>query len=326
MQTWTEPELVMAPDEADDRQTRAEGGRCSHFYNMSAFRYGSQWLGLVTHFRYMGPPSVSGPEQSGQDGPIDVQLVHSRDGRHWNRSEDRSPVIPNGPYDYDAGCILGVANQPIVTGDEVWMYYSAITTTHGGYIPKKQISIARAAWRLDGWCSLHAGEAGGVIETVPLRPEGDRLTVNAAASGGAVAVAVLDASGNPVAGYGDPDCTPLKRDDVRQPVRWKNRDGLPLERPIRLRFACERDSSLPDRVGELSAARPHQKTGPPFKQALAVGRGGPVRRIRLTGVTSPARLTCLITGRAAVVGRRWQSSGGGDTLLLKDAGARVRGS
>ncbi|HOD49309.1 MAG TPA: hypothetical protein PKY01_08785 [Candidatus Hydrogenedentes bacterium] len=236
MQTWTEPELVMAPDEADDRQTRAEGGRCSHFYNMSAFRYGSQWLGLVTHFRYMGPPSVSGPEQSGQDGPIDVQLVHSRDGRHWNRSEDRSPVIPNGPYDYDAGCILGVANQPIVTGDEVWMYYSAITTTHGGYIPKKQISIARAAWRLDGWCSLHAGEAGGVIETVPLRPEGDRLTVNAAASGGAVAVAVLDASGNPVAGYGDPDCTPLKRDDVRQPVRWKNRDGLPLERPIRLRF------------------------------------------------------------------------------------------
>lgn len=38
-----------------------------------------------------------------------------------------------------------MTNTPIVTEDEVWIYYSAITTTHGGYIRKKQISAARGA-------------------------------------------------------------------------------------------------------------------------------------------------------------------------------------
>ncbi len=233
---WSEPELVMAPDEMDDAHTKAEDGINSQFYNMSAFRYGSQWLGLVTHFRYMGPPPEEGPQQSGQDGPIDVQLVHSRDGRQWDRCEDRAPVIPNGPHAYDAGCILGITNTPIVTKDEVWMYYSAITTTHGGYIPKKQISIARAAWRLDGWCSLHAAEEGGVVETVALQPEGDALIVNAAAENGSVAVAVLDASGEAVPGYGDSDCVHLNGDGVRQAVRWNGHNTLPPERPLRLRF------------------------------------------------------------------------------------------
>jgi len=117
MQQWSEPKLVMAPDEIDDRQTQAEGGRWSQFYNMSAFPYGGQWLGMVTHFRFSGPPKRSGPAQSPDDGPIDVQLVHSRDGRTWQRCEDRSPVIPNGPHAYDVGCILGVANGRAVCHD-----------------------------------------------------------------------------------------------------------------------------------------------------------------------------------------------------------------
>jgi hypothetical protein len=237
MQTWSAPQLVMAPDAVDDAQTRDEGGQFSHFYNMSAFRYGRQWLGLVTHFRHMGPPPEKGPSQSGQDGPIDVQLVHSRDGRNWQRCEDRSPVIPNGPYAYDAGCVLGVTNQPIVTDDEVWMYYSAITTTHGGYLPQKEISIARAAWRLDGWCSLRAGAGGGSVETVPLRPEGDRLLVNANASAGTITIAVLDPDGKPLPGYQETDCIPLQKATVRQAVRWAGHNRLPIDRPIRLRFS-----------------------------------------------------------------------------------------
>lgn len=60
---------------------------------MAAFRYGSQWLGLVTHFQYIGELPEKGPRQSGLDGPIGAQLVHSRDGRQWSRCEDRSPVI-----------------------------------------------------------------------------------------------------------------------------------------------------------------------------------------------------------------------------------------
>ncbi len=236
MQEWSEPKLVLAPDAADDDQVRSEGGRWSQFYNLSVFPYGGQFLGLVTHFRYSGPPPVPGPLQSGDDGPVDVQLVHSRDGRQWHRCDDRSPVIPNGPHDYDAGCVLGVTNSPIYAGDEVWFYYTAITTTHGGYVPEKKITIALARWRRDGFVSLDAGASGGVIETVPLRCPGDRLIVNADATGGELRVGVLDARGKPLWGLDVPDCVPLRSDSVRHVVRWMAEDELPTHQPIRLRF------------------------------------------------------------------------------------------
>ena len=268
MQRWSEPSLVMAPDEIDDRQTRREGGRYSQFYNMSVFPCGAQFLGLVTHFRFTGPPAVKkGPSQSPDDGPIDVQLVHSRDGRHWYRCEDRSPVIPNGPYDYDAGCILGVANSPVAVGDQMWLYYTAITTTHGGYLPEKRITIALAAWRRDGFVSLDAEEEEGVVETVVLKPKsrfpdrlplnptrfpaerkanletaskGTRLLVNADASAGRLAVEVLDAEGRPLAGYTAADCLPLTRDTLSGKVRWKTREELPPETPLRFRFVLRK--------------------------------------------------------------------------------------
>jgi hypothetical protein len=236
MQHWSEPKLVMAPDEIDDAEVRAEGGRFAQFYNMSVFPYGGQFLGLVTHFRFKGMPTEKGPLQSSADGPIDVQLVHSRDGRVWSRCEDRSPVIPNGPHAYDAGCILGVANGPLSVGQELWLYYTAITTTHGGYVPNKRITIALAKWRLDGLVSLGAGQAGGVVETVPLRCAGDRLVVNADAGAGALTVAVLDEHGRELPGYAADDCLALRADSVRSSIRWKDHDRLNTAGPLRLRF------------------------------------------------------------------------------------------
>ena len=240
MQNWSEPELVMAPDELDDVQAREEGGRNTQFYNMSVFPYGGQFLGFVTHFRYSGPPKRKGPLQSGDDGPIDVQLVHSRDGREWERCEDRSPVIPLGPHDYDAGCILGVSNGVVTVGDEMWAYYTAITTTHGGFVPEKEITIARAAWRLDGFVSLDADGEDGVVETVALKPSGSRLTINVDAAEGECRVAVLDAKGQPLPGFGLEDCVPIVGDSVRHAVRWSAGDTLPTDEPIRLQFHLKR--------------------------------------------------------------------------------------
>ena len=224
---WSDPELVMAPDEVDDAQTEAEGGLFSQFYHMSVIRYGGMWLGFVTHFRHTGLPVEKGPEQSKDDGPINVQLVHSRDGRSWSRCEDRSPVIANGPHDYDAGCILGVGNGPIEADDEVRLYYTGITTTHGGYMPNKKITVARAAWRLDGWVSLDATETPGTVETMPIRADSQHLIVNADAGRGELRAEVLDPSGVPVPGYHLSDCRPVAEDAVRQPVHWETRSALP---------------------------------------------------------------------------------------------------
>ena len=236
MRAWSDYALIMAPDEEDDAQTRAEGGLFSQFYHMAAIPHADMWLGFVTHFRYTGEPVDKGPEQSPADGHIDVQLVHSRDGRSWSRCEDRTPVIPNGPHDYDAGCILGVGNGLIATGDEVHLYYTGITTTHGGYQPKKKITVARAAWRLDGWVSLDAGETAGAVETRPMAVDGQRLIVNAAAAGGELKAEVLDRFRAPIRGYGLADCRVVAEDGVRQSVSWETHSELPDVGPVSIRF------------------------------------------------------------------------------------------
>ncbi len=240
MLNWSEPEFVMVPDETDNIEARKlEGGTHSEFYNMSAFPYAGQWLGVVTHFRRTGSPKImKGPDwaQSKSEGPIDVQLVHSRDGRNWSRCSDRSPVIALGPHAYDAGSILGVCNTPVIHGDEMWMYYTAMTTTHGGYVPEKVMSIARASWRIDGMVSLQAKDAEGKVETVFLKPEGGELTVNADSRKGMLLVAVTDEEGRAVQGYEKENCLPVQADSVRQPIRWRDRAKLPAGKPIRLEF------------------------------------------------------------------------------------------
>lgn len=241
LQHWSEPELVMNPDETDHAETRKlKGGMHTEFYNMSAFRYAGQWLGLVTVFRRTGPHRVKGPGQSGDDGPIDVQLVLSRDGRTWQRCSDRSPVIALGPRRYDAGSILGICNSPVIVSDEMWMYYTAITTTHGGALPDKQMAIARASWRLDGMVSLHAADSEGVIETVQVQPEGDCLFVNADVRSGKILVEVLDAGGRTVPGYEKAACLPLTGGAVHQAVKWRTELSLPRGKPLRLRFHLTR--------------------------------------------------------------------------------------
>ena len=151
-------------------------------------------------------------------------------------------MIPNGPHDYDAGCILGVANAPVEAGDETWVYYTAITTTHGGYVPRKQITIARAAWRRHGWVSLDADASGGTVETTPVLAGGQRLSVNAEATTGELRVGLLDATGKPIPDYGTDDCRPVQSDGVSQFVRWGDRDMIPTSQPIRLSFQLQNAS------------------------------------------------------------------------------------
>jgi hypothetical protein len=111
-----------------------------------------------------------------------------------------------------------------------------MTTTHGGALPDKQMAIARAAWRLDGMVSLHAADSEGVIETVPIQPEGDRLFVNADVRTGQLLVEVLDAEGSTVPGFEKSACLPLTGGAVRQAVKWRTESSLPHGKPLRLRF------------------------------------------------------------------------------------------
>ena len=238
-QTWSEPEQVLAPDAEDDAWVSGPSER-TEIYDMSVFSYASGFVGLPAVLRVMKerPRGEVRPGQSPLDGPIDTQLATSEDGRIWHRSWPRLSVIPRGPPGaFDGGALLGVASCPVDSGDETWVYYTAINTGHGATLPPKRITIGQAAWRRDGFVSLDAGPAGGSVTTRPLRFPSAEVFINADASRGALRVAVQEVDGRPIAGLGLDDSIPLSRDATRAPARWRGAAGVPTDRPVRLMLA-----------------------------------------------------------------------------------------
>ena len=235
-QEWTEPEMVFAPDEEDDAWAKKPHER-TEVYNMSVFPHAAGFVGLPTIFRVTAarrPKSELTPGQSPDDGPIDVQLATSADGRTWRRTQPRVNVIPRGaPGTFDGGSILGVSSTAVHVGDETWVYYTAMTTTHGGPMPPKRLTIGRAAWRRHGFVSLDAAGRGRV-ETKPLRLGASSLVINADASRGELRVALLEADGRPIGGFGLDDGEPLRADATRWTARWRSGASVPTDRPVRV--------------------------------------------------------------------------------------------
>lgn len=234
--TWSEPVLVFMPDAEDDEWT-TNPDEHTEVNNMSVFPHAAGFIGLPTMFHVLGKnrsPSVLSPGQSATDGIVDVQLVTSADGSTWRRTHPRVNVIGRGqPGGFDAGTILGVSSTCVDAGDETWVYYTALTTSHGAPVPPKHISIGRAEWRLHGFASLDAGERGRV-ETKPLRLGSGILLVNANATGGEVRVALLEANGLPIAGYALEDSEVLKTDETHWTVRWRDNVVAPVDRPVKI--------------------------------------------------------------------------------------------
>ncbi len=235
-ENWTKPVVTIEPDDVDD-QWLLGPDQATEFYGWTGFRYGSQYLGFLTVFKITGLIRDHPPSQSAWDGPIDVQLIHSRDGMNWHRSVERVAVVENGPFDYDGGTILDIANNPIEVGDELWLYYTAINTTHGGMRPPKRVTIALATWKRDRLISLRAGWAQGVVQTKPMIAKPGKLYVNADASNGDLVVEVLDAQGNVLPGYSKDDCKVIQSDGLDHIVRWGDREVLDIDEPFSLRFS-----------------------------------------------------------------------------------------
>jgi len=254
---WSEPELVLSPDEIDDAWVTREGER-TEFYNMSVFPHAAGYIGLPTVFRveYELPRAQVGKGQSPWAGPIDVEIASSVDGREWRRAWPRMNLIPQGaPGTFNGGAILGLATAPVNFGDKSWFYYTVLTTNHGGPMPPKSISIARAEWRRDGYVSLDAGPEGGRLETVPLRFGVGQLIVNADASRGAVRAAIIEADGTPIAGLALADCEPMQADAVDAAMRWKSGATPPTDRPVKVVLEL-RSTRLFSLASQFSATGP----------------------------------------------------------------------
>jgi len=264
--TWETPRLILVPDAEDDRlaaKTVAKyhdrimsehddpATREAHFYGLAGFDY----EGMIVGFLWVLNVNAHVPSL-GDDGPMDVQLVVSRDGKTWTRVADRQAILPLGVRGaFDSGMIT-TCSAPLFVGDEIRLYYGGIAYTHANqdwYLPEPVAArmklfregrgdppgaIGMATWRLDGFCSMRAGAHEGVLVTTPVTVEGDVLVLNADARRGSVAVEMLDEAGAVVPGFAAADCDVFTDDSVRHRVTWQGKGDLAAlaGQTCRLRF------------------------------------------------------------------------------------------
>lgn len=211
----------------DDRD-----GPADQLYSLNILRYESVYVGLLKIYHT-------------DTDLCDVQLAFSRNAKHWLRT-NRTPFIPSGStkglWDYGN---IDDTGWPVRMGDELWFYYAGRSTLHNQKPNDGRIGVG--ILRLDGFVSLDASAAGGVVTTQPVRLTGDTLYINADAGKGEILVEIVEAAHRdsttdevdaPIASFFKTDCIPVTTDGVRQAVQWNGTPSLRTlgERPVRLRF------------------------------------------------------------------------------------------
>jgi len=233
----SEPTLALRPD--------LEDGPYVEFYQMSAFRYESLYLGFIERYHTGEPPFA------------DVELTVSRDTKSWHRVRPRTAFFappPNGrehgAFDY---AVCTPANSPPFLHDgAIWIYYYGGPSFHGDRFMTHARQVGLAKLRPDGFVSVRAGRREGILETKPFRWPGGKLQVNSrvlggnlwgydslAGADGYVLTEILDTGGNVIPGHSREDSTPQYRDATDWEPTWRDEpqdlDAL-IGKQIALRF------------------------------------------------------------------------------------------
>jgi len=212
-----------------------DGDDAGRFYSMPTFHYGGVYFGML--------------EQFGEDPQdMEVELVFSRDGFHWERAPGRPMLIPLGPDGaWDDGMIFS-ADRVIERNDEWWLYYSGYDGYHD--FQWRDASIGLIRFRKEGFVSIRADTQGqeSYVITRPLLWPGGELVINADTqrmskawiSKGYVKVAVTDLHRKLYDGFTYDDSVPFNGDAVRHTMKWKNAQMDTLEgKLVRLEFALK---------------------------------------------------------------------------------------
>ena len=183
------------------------------------------------------------PVIGSREGPLDMPMKVSRDMMTFSDVDFPARALAIGRFgEWDSGMVYG-GNTMVVVNDEIRLYYLGANMGHCTRVlpmtrPYHAVGVGLATLRLDGFASMHADQAEGVLTTKPMVLAGKELRVNAACPGGSLRVEVLDADGKPLAGFTRADAEVFAGDELRHVVRWRGRaDIAPLAgRTVRLRF------------------------------------------------------------------------------------------
>jgi hypothetical protein len=141
---------------------------------------------------------------------------------NWTRPPVREQFIPRGAKGlWDAGMIV-TARAPVIVGNELFFYYGGCDGVHDE--PRVNAAIGLARLRLDGFCSLRAGEREGWLITRREPSRTPEVTINArTAADGFVSAEILDRRNKAVPGFERANCLDFRGDAVGHVLRWKNR-------------------------------------------------------------------------------------------------------
>ncbi|MCP4891939.1 MAG: hypothetical protein GY904_35790 [Planctomycetaceae bacterium] len=198
------------------------GDPSRQIYAMPVFRYAGVYIGLPVIFQ----PNTDRSH---------TELAWSPDTIHWQRIDPGVPLIPTSSKrgDYDWGCVYGAA-CPIVLDDEIRLYYGA---SNGPHTDWRDGFLALATLRPDGFAGYETVRSGepAVVTTTPFSNLPGTLKITADAAGGAVRVAVLDASGKTLA-----ISKAIREDVTDRPVLFPpGFDLAGCNELVRLQFRCE---------------------------------------------------------------------------------------
>lgn len=243
---WTKPThaAVVFADDLDPDATQ--------LYGMPVFPYQGYYLGLpwIYHARWPKDGMTADADLAAAEKTspctVDVQFAWSRDLLHWNRTAPRTAFIPLGrSSEFDASMVYS-ARAPVVVDDKLYFYYGGWTQPHNKP-SKNQAAIGLGVLRLDGFCSMQAGNSEGSLVT---RQEPDLETpaviINARThDAGQIVAEIVDATGRPLDGFSRKECLAFQGDDVRHVLRWSTREFTPQQQAMkkRLRFFL-RDANL----------------------------------------------------------------------------------
>jgi len=192
-------------------------------YAMEVFRYGGVYLGLVMIIRR-------------NEDRVHCELTWSPDTVHWERIDPGTPLIPNSPIkgSYDWGCVYA-ANAPIVTGEEIRIYYGGSNGPHRDW---REGAFCLATLRPDGWAGYEAVDPGSqaTLVTKPLTWQGG-LSLTADSTSGWVKVAVIGDRGTVLA-----ESSLVEGDVTDGEVYFNRSDRLEdlAGRSVRLRFLLQK--------------------------------------------------------------------------------------
>jgi hypothetical protein len=226
---WTKPMdgPVFVADDLDPDATQ--------IYGMPVFPYQGLYIGLpwLYNARWIkdGPYTAARMHEAQKDSPrtVDVQIAWSWDLVNWTRPPDRKPFIARGAKgEFDCDMIF-TARAPVVVGDELYFYYGGCVGLHDD--PNVKANIGLAKLRLDGFCSMAAGESEGWLMTRREVLRAPQITINAkTARSGYVLAEILDRNDKVIPGFSRQECIAFRGDSTSHVLKWKTGGFSPNQR------------------------------------------------------------------------------------------------